>query len=451
MSISDTGVLVLADDLSGAAEAAATLDTAVRIILSSPDPTEYSLETADSSSDVAVDLDCRYVSPAAAVSRTRNALASPGSEERFTVIKIDSLLRGNIAAHLSAAMDRSSGPVLFAPALPQQNRTVVDGVPFVDGARLDETTAWDVEDGSAPTHLRYLCPEPPDHLDLRRLRTSEAQELVSRFRAARLVTADAETMDDLRRVIALAESVGALVVGSAAAVRAFADIRSSRPRPPTGSSPSQAHADAATAQPKTSELPILFALGTAADRIDDQLDHLRTQARVDVLDFPATEVAAWGDDAMALSSVAERVQQRLTTGHLVVRLTDTGESVDPRPLPGLLAELVAQSLTGFGPAHLAATGGETARAVLDRLGVRALDTVREIHPGAVLSQVPATSARSGSRTELCRVVTRPGGQGDESSLTLIHEALSQSTPVQPHHREPQPPPRTLSRTTKENE
>ncbi|GAA1855851.1 four-carbon acid sugar kinase family protein [Brevibacterium marinum] len=448
MSISDTGVLVLADDLSGAAEAAVTLGTAVRIILSSPDPDDYSLEIgADSSSDVAVDLDCRYVSPAAAASRTRNALASPGHEERFTVIKIDSLLRGNIAAHLSAALDRSSGPVLFAPALPQQNRTVVDGVPLVDGIRLDETTAWDVEDGSAPTHLRDLCPEPPAHLDLRRLRTNEPQELASRFRAARLVTADAETMDDLRRVVALAESVGALVVGSAAAVRAFADIRSSRPIPPTGSSPSQARVD----QPGTSELPILFAVGTAADRIDDQLDHLRTQAKVDVFDFPATEVAAWGDDAMALSSAAERVRQRLTTAHLVVRLTDTGESVDARPLPGLLAELVAQSLTGFGPAHLAATGGETARAVLDRLGVRALDTIREIHPGAVLSQVPTTSARSGARTELCRVVTRPGGQGDESSLTLIHEALSQSTPVQPHHREPQPPPRTFSRTTKENE
>lgn len=470
MSSSDSGILVLADDLSGAAEAAATLGTPVRILLndstsplplpefaaeasrreivdSSADAAEPQSDGPESPSDVAVDLDCRYLSPAEAGSRTSTALAGLGTKDSFTLVKVDSLLRGNITAHLSAAAERSSGPVIFAPALPQQNRTVVDGVPLLDGVRLDATRAWSIEDGSPPARLSDLCPDAPTPLELKRLRTSEPQKLAELFRSARLVTADAETMGDLKLIVDLARSTGGTVIGSAALARAFAETRHAPPGPPADPGASRSHTEStpAAAQQHTAEPPILFALGTAAERIGAQLARLRAHAAVDVLDIPADQVAAWSDDVEALAVAAEEVRARLATGHLVVRLTDSGNSVDPRPLPGLLADLLARSLTGFGPVQLAATGGETARAVLDRLGVRALDVLREIHPGAVLSQVTATSARSDERTELCRVVTRPGGQGEESSLTLIHDALMRA-PVRSASS-----PRTSVRTTKENE
>lgn len=470
MSSVDSGILVLADDLSGAAEAAATLGTPVRILLtdstsplphpefaadaSRPDVAESPSDVADSSpdaaessSDVAVDLDCRYLSPAEAGSRTSTALAGLGTGDSFTFVKVDSLLRGNITAHLSAALERESGSVIFAPALPQQNRTVVDGVPFLDGARLEATRAWNVEDGSPPARLSDLCPETPTPLGLKRLRSSEPQKLAELFRSARLITADAETMGDLKLIVGLARSTGATVIGSAALARAFAETRQAPPEPSTDPEASRSRTESApaTAPQDTAEPAILFALGTAAERIEAQLAHLRAHAAVEVLDIPADQVAVWSDDARSLAVVAEEVRARLAKGHLVVRLTDSGESVDPRPLPGLLADLLAQSLTDFGPMQLVATGGETARAVLDRLGVRALDVIREIHPGAVLSQVTATSARPNERTELCRVVTRPGGQGDESSLTLIHDALMRTSTRSASS------PRTSVRTTKENE
>lgn len=459
MPSSDPGLLILADDLSGAAEAAATLDSPVRVLLNAESTSRSSHDlVAGSPMDLAADLDCRYLCSADATSRTTAALEQLGSEERVTFIKIDSLLRGNITAHLSAAIELASGPVIFAPALPQQNRTIVAGVPYVEGVRLDETRAWSIEAGPVPANLSDLCPEQPAHLELARLRASDLQELTDRFRSARLITADAESMDDLKRIIELAKSTGAVIVGSAALARAFADTRPDRLALSTASGTSQRDGEAsppnlgtpqpdswsASAQTRTSDLPILFALGTAADRIKKQLAHLQSHTAVDVLDIPASELSTWADNSEALTVTAAQMRGRLAKGHLVVRLTDSGDPVDPRPLPGLLADLIAQCLTDFGQVHLAATGGETARAVLDRLGVRALDAVREIHPGAVLSQVGVTSARSGERTELCRVVTRPGGQGDESSLTLIHGALTGST-------QPDSSPRTLSRTTKENE
>ncbi|MBM6590762.1 4-hydroxythreonine-4-phosphate dehydrogenase PdxA [Brevibacterium sp. RIT 803] len=420
MPASDPGVLILADDLSGAAEAAATLGTPVRILLTDWSGRPTSPESAKATpQDVALDLDCRYLTPVEAASRTRSALETLRTENQTTIIKVDSLLRGNVRAHLTAALESTNGPVIFAPALPQHNRTVIGGVPYIDGKRLADTRAWNIEDRSGPDSLNDLCPEAPTLLELNQLRTSSPHELAARFRSERLITADAETMDDIGQVIALAASTGATVVGSAALVRAIADGRPLRRSAPLVEPPTALSA------------PVLFVLGTAADRIDGQVAHLQAHAQVGVLDIPATEVSAWNDNPDDLHVTASEIRNRLTCGNLVIRLTDTGDSVDPRPLPGLLAELVARSLTDIGPVHLAATGGETARAVLDRLGVGEVVTMREIHPGAVLSQVGTTSARPGEHSELGRVVTRPGGQGDEDSLTRIHEALTHGTAPTP--------------------
>ncbi|WP_420095929.1 4-hydroxythreonine-4-phosphate dehydrogenase PdxA, partial [Brevibacterium sediminis] len=78
---------------------------------------------------------------------------------------------------------------------------------------------------------------------------------------------------------------------------------------------------------------------------------------------------------------------------------------------------------------LAAAGGETARAVFDRLGVHRIETIREIHPGAVLSTIGTASASIADDVDLASVVTRPGGQGGPDSLTLIHEALTTGEPT----------------------
>ncbi|MEY9258690.1 4-hydroxythreonine-4-phosphate dehydrogenase [Brevibacterium epidermidis] len=507
MSAGESGVLVIADDLSGAAEVAATLDPGTPIVLTSSSAesatgtddtiTEANPGTDDTIAeenagaddtiieanagsesdrsfaeaadtdprDLVVDLDCRYLPAESAGARTAAALRDFGSP-RTTLIKVDSLLRGNIRAALTAALDHAGGPVIFAPALPQQARTVVGGVPFDNGIRLSSTRAWSLEDGSAPEALSDLCPVPARHLGLGELRSLPGTDAADVFAdvvdsrssdaadsrdaadsadasidaanagvgGERLITADAETMEDLTRIVALAEATSAVLVGTSALARALAERRRGGLTAPSDASALADAGDTAAERPAPSSLPrtptrVLTLLGTAAERIETQIAHLRDHSDTRVLDFPATEVTAWADDPYRLDDSVARVREALTESHLVVRLTDTGASVDPRPLPGFLAELATRALSGFGPVALAAAGGETARAVFDRLGVHRIETIREIHPGAVLSTVSTASANIADDVDLAAVVTRPGGQGGPDSLTLIHAALTTGEPT----------------------
>jgi D-threonate/D-erythronate kinase len=64
---------------------------------------------------------------------------------------------------------------------------------------------------------------------------------------------------------------------------------------------------------------------------------------------------------------------------------------------------------------LVLTGGETARAVVDAIGITTLHPVHEIHHGAVESVT----------TDGRRVVTRPGSFGTADSLVAIVRYLTQ--------------------------
>jgi 4-phospho-D-threonate 3-dehydrogenase / 4-phospho-D-erythronate 3-dehydrogenase len=127
-------ILVLADDLSGAAEAAATFlgrVPAPRLVL---EPGQ-----ADRPGITVVDLDTRGLPQPQADSRLATTLdhSRPG---RLTVIKIDSLLRGHLGAVVESLADR--GPVVIAAGLPALGRTVRHGVLHVEDVPLHRTDLW---------------------------------------------------------------------------------------------------------------------------------------------------------------------------------------------------------------------------------------------------------------------------------------------------------------------
>ncbi len=209
-----------------------------------------------------------------------------------------------------------------------------------------------------PRSIAEVLPRATEVVSLAEVR---APDLLARLCAIRATGAvavcDAETDADLSLVAAAGTAVGAVLVGSAGLAEALGD------------GPSTAIPERGAA--------VLVVVGTAA--AGAQVEHLR----------------AAGTIATVLTTA---------TGNLAA-----------------LADEAAFEAAWQSTADLVLTGGETARAVLDRLGVTRLTVHGALagHHGAVLSTTPDGR----------RVVTRPGSFGAPDSLTAIAAALHGGTHV----------------------
>ncbi|MGW5562538.1 four-carbon acid sugar kinase family protein, partial [Streptomyces tendae] len=135
-------LVVLADDLSGAAECAAVLPGCRRILLDPAAPVRPR-ETP------VIDLDSRRRTPAGAARLVARATGRHAATGARLLKKADSLLRGHLAAETSEFAAGASGLVV-APAVPAAGRTVRDGVVRLHGVPLHHTEAWRAEPGPVP-------------------------------------------------------------------------------------------------------------------------------------------------------------------------------------------------------------------------------------------------------------------------------------------------------------
>src|SRR5450755_362273 len=120
--------VVLADDISGAAEVAATFGTGTRVVLRFP---AGGPATAAGVRYTVVDTDTR-ARQAEHAERVIADLVLQLDRKSPLVKKVDSLLRGQIAAELTPLL-ASGWLVVLAPALPQLGRATVEGVITVEG------------------------------------------------------------------------------------------------------------------------------------------------------------------------------------------------------------------------------------------------------------------------------------------------------------------------------
>ncbi|GAA4872357.1 four-carbon acid sugar kinase family protein [Saccharopolyspora cebuensis] len=387
----EAGLLALADDLSGAVETAACLRPLGRA-------TTVELARAEAphahnaQSVVVVDLDVRAL-PAAEAARVAGA-ALRDAHERPVFLKIDSQLRGNVAAVLGAAADR---PLVVAPALPALDRTAVGGVAHLRGVPLHRSGAWQVEGTSPPRSIaEALAPLPCRSIPLPTVRSAALRAaLVECAAAGEVAVCDGETDADLDAVVTAAPDRARLAGsgGLAAALgRAARRCAVEAPPPPTGN-------------------PVLIVVGTAAPEAAEQLGVAELRGTHVVTCRPA-DLLGRGTSESALA----RALGALERGPTALSI-DAAEPVPPERSRDLVRGLAATAAGVVerhpGPVDLVLTGGETARLVLDALGVRALVPVGEIHHGAVRSRTPAGTS----------VVTRPGSFGGRDSLVRIVEHL----------------------------
>ncbi|MEU6132170.1 four-carbon acid sugar kinase family protein [Saccharopolyspora sp. NPDC047091] len=423
--ISGLHVHALADDLSGAAETAAALLPAFgtgELRLAGTGSADSSAPTGDAhiaqeAALVVLDLDSRHAPAEAAAGAVRRALRAPGARSARTFLKVDSLLRGNVAATVAAA-----GPVVLAPALPSGGRTVRDGIPRLDGVPLHRGDSWRAETTAAPATLAALLdPLPCRVVPLAAVRSRGLDEaLRAGLDAGEIPVCDAETDADLDAVAAAALRAGPEVrlagSGGLAAALGRALAHRATPEPPAPEPPAL---EPTVLEPTAPETPgtdrahgLLVVVGTAERTAREQVRHLAgTGARHFPLEVTALLTA--DPDLAPITAALRRAP--------VVLTADAADGVDParsRALVRRLADTARRVVRGADrPVDLVLTGGETARRVLDALDVRALTPLTQIHHGAVHSRTSGGTS----------VVTRPGSFGEADSLVRIAAHLRPPT------------------------
>ncbi|WP_260694921.1 four-carbon acid sugar kinase family protein [Streptomyces sp. IB201691-2A2] len=420
-------VFALADDLSGAAEVAAALGLRGRIVLG---PATAPPRDGES---VVLDLDTRQLAPEDAAGAVRAALAY--ADGGVVLKKIDSLLRGNLAAEAAAYATGATG-VVIAPALPVAGRTVREGVVNLHGTALHTTDAWRAEPGAAPISVgAALGGVPTRVVPLATVRAPEPT-LYDRLRV--LVAegyhpvCDAETDTDLDAIAeaALRFGPGIRLMGTgglaAALGRRLAEAdraaggglpgrggdrstEADRDRPTGTDTAGPARADdVSPALDGTPSRPLLVVVGTAEPAAIAQIAQL-VAVGARHLPLPARTLT----DHSARPPLNTRTEGGRTPDGITVVSIDGTHAVDPGAARGLAAGLARAVAEAAHDSDLVLTGGETARRVLDALGVRELLPLDQIHHGAVRSRT----------ADGRRVVTRPGSYGDTDSLLRIARAL----------------------------
>src|SRR5215213_9099312 len=135
--------LILADDLSGAADCASAWLSAGE----SPLVLIDSKAGCDDTTALAVDLDSRAMPPRDAGATMAAAVAHfLRPETRILYQKMDSTLRGNWARETACALQASAVRgrrlAIVVPAFPAAGRTIVGGRGLLNGVALEETETW---------------------------------------------------------------------------------------------------------------------------------------------------------------------------------------------------------------------------------------------------------------------------------------------------------------------
>ena len=206
-------MIVIADDITGAAEIAGIAfskghqvslvcgedhgDGSQPSSLLSPPSSLLSPPSTNTTTVIATDT--RSMSEADAVAETRRILPSllgEGLGERLFFKKTDSALRGHVVAELSALMSATGYQrAVYLPANPSKGRIIKNGIYYINNVPIHETDF-------------SFDPEFP-------ARTSVLKERFPDAEANHIIMPDAESIDDIRRVIATYDDGKTLFAGAA--------------------------------------------------------------------------------------------------------------------------------------------------------------------------------------------------------------------------------------------
>lgn len=415
-------ILIIADDLSGAADCAIGFASVGMQTVVTLDPLHDQAEAQV----VAADTDTRRLSPAHAAERTVAAFKALHQPGQRLYKKIDSTLRGNWAAEV-AALQPLAGLAIVAPAFPATGRTVNGGRVFVNGQPLETTDTWKLENADRPADVEEMLNAAglsTAKLGLDTLRgnvNALAQHIAEVARSGtQALIVDAQTEDDLLTLARLTVSMDQPLfwIGSGGLAREIASLGAFSEARLTTIEPS--------VQEK-SQAPILILVGSLSGVCERQCALLKERGGVSELVVPP-QVLRLGGAHQDWAIWQARIGEQLG-GDLLLRI-GRDEAFDPQEgaqLSSMLAVLVEPHFAKVG--GLIATGGETARAILTTVGIDSLQLLTEIEAGVAYAR--PTSSRQGHRPA---IVTKAGAFGTDHALYAAWQHLSERADRSPPQR-----------------
>ncbi len=376
-------LIILADDLTGAADCAARCQQAgLAATITLP-----GARVCESGGAICCTTDSRHL-PADLAARRVHELAASLGEHAGSIWykKIDSTLRGHLGQELDALLDvLGRSCALVCPAFPAQRRGLKDGYLATDPTPVQ------------PLHLPALlaCQSRRTvvSIELADVRGGVGR-LAERLRAERaggaeLLVADALDEADLHMLLeaGLAALPDALFCGSAGLAGTLASYvaQHSLPRSETPAPPFEGLA--------------LLVIGSGSAMAQRQIAYLRRHQQVAAFEYNAVlPAAAVGDMLLHLPA------------------PDPGTAMDgpaARQLAEQLADAALPLIDAARPGLLVLSGGDTAISVLARMGVTRLVVQRELLPGVPLTCGVDAAGRSHT------IVLKAGNHGDEAALATV--------------------------------
>jgi uncharacterized protein YgbK (DUF1537 family) len=384
---------VIADDLTGAADAGVQLvragyRTAVVFHGEAAPPADIDA--------VSFDTDSRTM-PAGFATKRVVETARMVRGARVVYKKLDSTLRGNVAAELAAAFGSAGSEcVIVAPAFPAAGRTTVGGTQIVYGVPVDETEMQD--DPQTPVHEAHVPTLLADAFSsvgtLGMEDLADPERVRVALRENECVLADAERDSDLAALVrAVPDPARVLWAGSAGLALALGSVY---PGPRGGGA----------GQRRAPSRPVLVVVGSLSGVA-------RQQVRQLVEEYG--EVAFPVEAGEPENSVAA-ARDALSGGTCAVVHSPEKKDASGEAVLGSLAGVVGRLSEERLFAGLVLTGGATAVGVARRLGAAGIELEGEVEAGVPVGTLIGPRPYP--------VVTKAGGFGGPDTLVGAVEALT---------------------------
>jgi uncharacterized protein YgbK (DUF1537 family) len=375
------GLAVIADDLTGAMDCCGhfgRLGFATSVDLDTPFSSESEV--------LAVTTNSRAESPA--VARARVIEAVRRLAPRLIFKKIDSTLRGNIGAELSAVLEElGAEKSIVAPAFPEMGRTTVGGVMLVDGVAISEThfaadPVLPVKESNIGRLLEQSTGRPVAMVSVKEIEAGP-ESLHDRITAGPqdIWVCDATLTAHLTiiaRASALAEGRW-LLCGSTGLVR---------------------------------ELPLLLGEpDLTRGRANPGSLAGRALALVG-LDFKPDTLGARNTSSLGIAKILKKAERLLGQGRpLAISSTFSVRRPEMKAgVPSFLADIAERLLKDRRISGLFLSGGDVAWEVCHRLGLSPIFVLGEIEPGVPAGVAERTDGR------MLRIVTKAGGFGTKDVI-----------------------------------